>query len=532
MKEITCVYLDDKKDDLERYGNWIREAWTRLDNGIVMRLEPLSDPAKVASAIARPDTCLFVADLLFGSKKEPLGYHAIGDARRQKPNLGILALSVGNGGTEQKARQSGADDYLSKYYVLEEDVELKVLGAKLAGILQVRNIDVFGHDDVRTTRDGGWSMAALVEHVTEKNLVSLVRQIEPRTACKRLDLKFIRSGLSGAYVIGVVGNDCASEARPRLLLKVSRDAGAMHDELARRKGARWWPAGLLVPFAQDVVVTSGGWSAIAAHLIEGAETLSELVRVANGSIAVSALEMLFGEDGLLRVYRDTTEVRTDRADHALLGLLTVSRRARVERALHEIASLASAHDPFALAGDKVVRTMLDDSKLSDRVKPGLTTWSSHGDLHARNIIYSRAQQRPWLIDAGSITTLPWPCDMARLACDLIIEALDAGDPSYEWDNLHSWMVLTEAFLIDKLPPPTHDESAVLSSLRWLRGRGVALSALAAQEAEWQFRLAVGIEFLRSTYRFDVGMPKRILAYHGATLAIKSALGALAADDDS
>jgi hypothetical protein len=135
--------------------------------------------------------------------------------------------------------------------------------------------------------------------------------------------------------------------------------------------------------------------------------------------------------------------------------------------------------------------------------------------------------RPRLIDPASIDLLHWALDIARLSVDLLMSAWDAGDESQEWNSFATWQAVSRQFLegTAHLVGGTPN-SNVAVALNWLRNNLYKICSVDATDCEWEFRLAIAIEFLRASYRYqDLPSPKRVLGLVAACDAIRLARNA-------
>lgn len=152
--------------------------------------------------------------------------------------------------------------------------------------------------------------------------------------------------------------------------------------------------------------------------------------------------------------------------------------------------------------------------------------AAHGDLHSRNILVDRNGFFN-LVDSGSICELPWPGDIARLSVDLISSCLDAGADSHEWGRLYDWLGFLRLFIEGSEYKGGEGQVnlGVHSCLEWIRRNLPRMHPeVFSTQSEYEFRLAVAVELLRSSYRSrDLPSPKRVWGVLGFCVALQSAI---------
>src|SRR4051812_20018613 len=120
MEQLRCLYLEDDPLQSKRYASWIDRAWQQMGTYVPISVHPVQSPDEVVPKLkSTPRYHLLIADLLFDKERQPLGLQVIKHAHEEYPDLAIIALSIGNGGLEQKSRDVGADEYISKPYLIE-----------------------------------------------------------------------------------------------------------------------------------------------------------------------------------------------------------------------------------------------------------------------------------------------------------------------------------------------------------------------------------------------------------------------------
>jgi hypothetical protein len=107
-----------------------------------------------------------------------------------------------------------------------------------------------------------------------------------------------------------------------------------------------------------------------------------------------------------------------------------------------------------------------------------------------------------------------------LAVDLIVSALDATE-DFDWNRISQWLNVVRTFVGLK-PLPSKGIPRALSRVRDV---AFQIAPIPESDARREFYLALAVEFLRSTYRIDISLPKRVLAYEAGELCFRLARGA-------
>lgn len=535
MSTIRCLYVEDKPAHQARYSRSIEIAWKGRGMRVPLEVIPVSSPEEALVRLNESEFQLMVVDILYRERKEelPLGLQLIAKVRQEekwKHSLAILAISWENQWYTD-AIKSGADEFLQKQ-ILDRDAPGETLGKTLVEILRSKGHDPVASEAAEVTLDNSdLRLVLLVEWVGRRTLLGLATKIVNKDI-KSMEAGFVRSGLSGAAVLRL---DCDLEvevgAAPdgrRMLLKLARDQHLLADELTKLgKAKARFPSSLFVPAISSQPVESNGWYGIGLEFVDRAHTFHSWVTnfpADEGGKIESALGGLFLEDGLLDVYQKFS--RRESPSIAFRHILTPLRATAVLLSLEELLPLMGTHDKDGIFDEEMLREYLRNGGVASRRRHDahLSCLFSlaHGDLHSRNILVDRNGVLR-LVDGGSICELPWPADIARFVVDLIVYSLDAGADSHNWERLSFWISVIEN-LVEGRSLGVSASSGVISSLEWIRGN---ISRLHPEvfnlQSEYEFRLAVAIELLRSSYRSrDLSGPKRFLGLLGFCLALRSA----------
>jgi len=544
MQELNLVYcllLEDEPGDRDMFKNWLEDAWNTLNTGVAFNVVTVADPDDAYSKLSTGQFHILIADIMLG--KHPLGLRAIERARTYSSKLAIIALSITEPPVLEKAKKSGADQAISKRTLYEKVMSLTELGGELLKVLRQHGFEptpaykhILGYDE------GDYLLVSLLDEVGRGNVCNFCRSFA-KAEVEKIRLTYVRSGLSGASVLKVIINVAVPKGSPpqtlNLLLKISKDQESLHREL--EKDITNFPPRLFIdPWTKEGPVISDGFSCIAYGFENDAKTLLDwLVDTGDNkpqdAEIESVMEELFLGEGLSKTYSSLGTDENERPNVLLWETLIPSRRARMRVSIHQLDSLAQRYDSLNklhIYSKPLLDKFTGDSKLINNFVPldfpqgSLRCWN-HGDLHGRNILVKKLPQRyePHLIDRADISLMHWSSDVARLSVDLLVSGLDFGDESHEWVNIAKWFNVVKCFVanVDTPTPLYSDQNhGVLGALSWIRRNFHLIynSKIDTVVREWEFRLALAIEFLRATYRIqELPSPKRVLGIYGACLSL-------------
>lgn len=539
---IHCLYLEDDPESRETYKDLIELAWESQKTTIHLNVHVVPSPDKAVQELRlNPQKYgLFIADLLFGPKgQDDRGLVAIEAAKQVNPEIAVLAFSV----TDKfplvnKAKAKGADEFFSKLELAEESEAIISLGATMVRILSKSQPELIPFTPIKEeSYKNDLQLAAVMEGIGPDIVSRLAAKILGKE-CEEVIPFFVRSGLSGAYVIRLDCRLAVDEQCPylveSLLLKLSRDEKLISSELSKIEDIRAFPTGTFIPFAEEKVVSSGEWFAIAVDYKNAQTFLDWLInKDVSFDIIEGSLRALFLGDGLRSVYtRFRRRNDVNPASFIWETMLNASRRARIGLAWEEFAGLARTHGGLDDGPRQMVESFIRSKRVDDideeMVYLGTSVCTSHGDLHGRNILIDE-NNRANLIDPANIGSLHWAADLARLMVDLMVSGWDHGDKSHEWNNMNAWLHLSRSLLIGEIAKPSSDDHSsnarVNAALKWLRDNLFEIHKVENQtdKPEWEFRLALAVEFMRASYRQqDLPSPKRVFGLISACEALRAA----------
>lgn len=536
MTVVKCLFLEHDPIDLADFSYSIKSAWDTIGTGLVLEIEHVSDWTEVEPRVASGDIHLLVADLMFPRGDYGLG--AIQIARRRQAGLAIIALSGADRDLERKALDYGADKFVPKQW-LQDSSDMQGFGVIIRDVMETKgHLTIGASEDIVHFEQRNYAVRSVVESIGRSNIARLAQGLLPGYALTKIDASYVTAGFSGAQVVRLTCYGEQPEKFSRqLLLKCARDQELILREYRKREEAELFPEGLFVTFLKSVPASSGGWFAIGSFFAEEAITFNTALASNNRGAkwVIASMQSLFaGTHGLCSTYRRTSKFN-DQADivSGMTEMLTVARRARALRYLHEFESLVVAHDASKVCQPETLKLFLEEGRLDglrvSKVPLGLEYSLCHGDLHTGNVLVSD-ESRMRLIDPANIERLPWCADIARFFVDLIVAVLDSGSRSYEWESLSDWLDVIDALL--KLPfsaaiPPTIQRNDSISAAAWIRSNLRVLAPNPSHNCEAEFLLAVLVEFLRASWRLDITAPKRVLSLLGASIAlnrVKDAIG--------
>jgi CheY-like chemotaxis protein len=541
MNTLKCLYLEDDKDDLREWKGWIKDSWDEMETHVPIVIDTIDSPEDVAPKLtdAKEAYHLLIADVFIAKKNQkttnPLGLRATKQAREKHPNIAIIALTVGAVGMEETAILEGkADKYITKTYLRTHPTS-KRLGEAILEALRMH-----GHEptplkpDTLAVVEPSLPLETLLNTIGRDNILNFCHRIIKRPL-KEVKVWYMRAGLSGASVLRA---DCeilvevghAPEYR-KLLLKISRDQTGLVNEL--EKDINMFPDSLFVPFVKDIIVFSGGWYCIAAIFKHGSKTLIDWLckNDVDKATIEKTMALLFSSHKLQHVYKNVA-YRGNERPVTILWNIAASRAARIDQSLNDLEALARKHDPSNLFEGLVITRFIGSAKrvcdLDENQFPlGTAVCWSHGDLHGRNILIDELGE-PLLIDRANVEEMHWAADLARLVVDIIISGWDGGNDSHEWDKMLDWCELI-TFFVEGTPlrsqPTSGVNYRVYCALYWLKESlsQIHPSTSALPKRDWEFKLALGVEFMRASYRvLELPSPKRVLGLYGACVALRAA----------
>ena len=557
MENVNCLYYEDNEQEGSTYQRWIENAWKKLEFACPLTIEPVRTYDKAIEMLdANPlKYHLLIADILEegtsaenGKKSLKLGLHLIEHARDLNPTIAILALTIGSEGGKdfrKEAIDSGADDYIRK----DELHERKITPIELSEIIK-RALLKHGHEPISVK-------TIVIEHDSDDISLSVVLETIGIDILKMLALKILKvpinqiyfhhvsPGFSGAHVLRL---DCIIDATPgavpkqrSVLLKVSNDKYILEAEINNKEQLEYLPSQLYLPFLANELVDAnyGGehptrkkkWYAIGYEFQKKTKTLIDWLiedDLTSSKITKTFSDLFLSGNGLKDVYRNTGEDKEKRPNLALNDLITPWRKVSILKAIKDFSPLADNFDPSFGYNEKKVTTFLMHNRIFECDKNsfpiGTTICRAHGDFHGRNILVNDTGI-PHIIDPANICEAHWAIDIARLVVDLVVSGVDAGHVSHLWtpDKCQEWLSNSAAIIqlnLDYKNTKTSNDR-ILYAISFLLKIIPDIYQDYWDDHEWEFQLALAIEFLRSSYRDDISVPKRVLGLVAGCYALKN-----------
>jgi hypothetical protein len=557
---IKCLFWDDEENNIGLYKRFIEQSWSTTNSNIKIQIDSFFAREKVEEILdsQAKQYHLFVSDLIIETETGPsnLGEHLIAQARKNNPDMGIVALTQGDHEDREGALTAGADEVFFKSTIRKAGgtENLKKLGKTLKGAVEKRQKGLFTRQINFHYDRSNIKLNAVIQTIGPDNIKTLVADMRPTTQAglhnrlREVEAFFLRSGLSGATVLMLqcdheVPVDSSPDKRG-ILLKVSRDYDSLLEERAKRHDAAVHFGELFPNFSEyENITSSNGWHGLGAKFLDSAITFLDWICLpaTTPEKINQTMKLLFKTGGLQDVYRKTS-LRDTPPHLAIRDIMSHSHRARIVMAIDELAPVIAD-----LLSKKKISDGLYDKKLIDGfLYEDPRVWEignehissmpkyhnntlycrNHGDLHNGNILVNQNDQ-PRLIDPANIKEQPWMADLARFCVDLISSGLDRKAPSYGWDRLENWLDACSSFIIGSPIVATvfggKDNEGVITALNWIREMLPEIQPLYKSEnLEWQFRLGLAVEFLRAGYRRESQTgPKRTLGLLAACIALRS-----------
>lgn len=272
MRKVSCLYVEDDPAHQARFALAIETAWTRLKPRIPIDISLADSPEEALLKLRSGTFNLLVVDVLFKAdkgKQIPRGIHLITRVRQEfGQGIAIIALSA-DGSYSEEARIAKADGFLPKQFIDSRDTNYERLSAVLSEVLQKGEEPLPLEEIELALLESDVRLRWLVEHVGRATIAGLASKIIGQPL-KRIDVGFVRSGLSGAAVLRL---NCEAEVgersvphRESILLKMSRDKSLLANEAANAGKIGGLLFQRFVPLAGGSGLhESGGWYGIGLH---------------------------------------------------------------------------------------------------------------------------------------------------------------------------------------------------------------------------------------------------------------------------
>lgn len=549
MESVKCLYYEDNPDEQKRYKRWIEMAWRKLEFACPLEIETVETYDKAREEIEKnPDKYqLLIADILEGSDDSPLGLHLIAEARERNPTIAIVALTIGAAKPGKDLRTKtidrGADDYIRK----DDLDETSLTGKGLSEILRTA-LTKHGHEpiSVESIEDkynpDDYSLETIIETIGINTLKRLALKLLD-SKITQIVLHHVSPGYSGAHVLRLdckIEGDPGAVPKPRsILLKVSHDKYILQAEVGNKEQLDYFPSQLCAKLIKDELVAAiyegdhptrkKKWYAIGYDFLKGAKTLIDWIiedDLESEQIHATLSALFLSRNGLKEVYDEAVQDDNKRPNISLNSLITPWRKVSILKAIEDFSPLAQNVDVANEYDPAKVITFLKHKRIfecdENSFSIGTKLCRVHGDLHGRNILVNDTGI-PYIIDPANICEAHWATDIARLVVDLIVSGLDSGPKSHLWDTCQEWFTSSADIIQLKLE---HEETRtandrILSTVSFLLNDLPNIYETFWNEHEWEFQLALAIEFLRSSYRDDISVPKRVLGLVAGCYALKT-----------
>ncbi len=554
MESIQALLIDDEEQNRASIESRFRHHFQALGWQVIWSYSPSVVDARHVFAQPGIRFDLIVVDLLHARDDalagyEPYGVELIAEARERYPQAFILALSNGEDSSWpdifRDAEHNGAHLVLRRVefstgsrYHHPAAVTKQIYDHLLAvGSL---------HPMTLTYDDFDPDILALVHEVGDATLLGLQSRVleASRQSARTVNVSFLVPGASGAAVCAVESVIERTDSKIHHVLKMSRDRATLALEADRAaQAATMMRASLLVKTeTSEPVGPVNGWWAIASQLQPRAVTLRTWLGQASPADVKDVFAALFTY-GLSDLHSET---RRDVGSPIGLLRLPPFRQCRIKRVIEEFEPILT--HPSGCGMDvaeveqliKVLRLFVLDETLVDTERRQISqpTYESyvHGDLHADNIlIYQSRRPSPILIDPSGFEPAHWAADPARLAVDLLLRSVDARVDSLLFEGFQTWRLLAAQLgLLESMGAAVNRDTgtiAALTALTWLTDNLRSCCEVIAtddgyRKHGWEWRAALAMYFLRSTYNAAIPAPKRALALVAAYDQLRGAAAAV------
>jgi hypothetical protein len=535
---LNCLFVENNEDMYRTIKDGIEAYWADFCE------RPLRFKyfVKVDDAIKELNTSaknyqIAITDILFPPIDDPTappslhrarGLEVIHAAAKSAATTVIIGLSQGERTKpklDEEARLSGADLFWFHDQVDTEFV-FQNLCRDITGVLYEKGQL---HDPLLVESDeGNPSLQYLLSLIGKDTIRNLVRRLV-KSRIDQLQVEYLSPGMSGAFPIKIRIFEANSPTRG-YLLKISKDRERLLKELTRAPAGEYGNRLIVkyMPPPDGLPVAAKDWYAIASVFEEDAVTLHAWLRGNPSSQRVESVFHALFIDGLVRGYAK------QRANSSALRVITgsLSRKARISEALNLLEPVISHRKLGDAQGwpsqEKQVRLFLE-GQLGSIPSAALPSQhykcQCHGDLHTKNILVAgKSSPGPLIIDTAEFDNYHWAADYTRLLADLLLTSYDAGVTSYLWERMPHWLEMAES-IIALSPISKTARDGTIGALNWLTKNSQLICLPLAEDLaanQWEFQVALAMEFLRGAYRADVSDPKKVMGILAAYKAIEAA----------
>ena len=540
-KQLTYLFAENDQQDRERLPTYLNRALLR----VYPDRKPKKDAAEsLIKAEAKLNSTqeypLIVLDIAMVSddpkEAETSGLLLVEQARESRPRSVILVLTWHSEEYGQSALDRDADILFSKTDLQFDANAVDTLADELRRAFQKRKpTSLFAIDCELVSSPQDLPLQADIEAIGEENIRNCISgMLKPQPT--RITLEYVSTGYSGARVMKAscsTSNESGTDT-DSYLLKFSRESELISRERDRIDEFAKFPDHIHVGYLPAPVQDSGGWWAIGSYYQRvGGSLFGFVTDPSETRNADDVLKTLFLGAGLASTYMDHRRSVPERPNTHIWKWFSLKRKSRVMLAAEQLEPLirekctevAEAFDARLISGFMSEAKRIGDlDEESVNISESLDCLS-HGDLHTGNVLLigdNGGLAIPRLIDPADVAYLPWGADVARLCVDLIVTGVDHGAESYDWQHLDYWMAIVKGLAENTEPNDiSRIDQRICDALRFLRSNACKIYGQAAP-CDWEFRLMLAVEFLRSAYLLHLPMPKRALAMIAACTCLRSA----------
>jgi CheY-like chemotaxis protein len=546
---IKCLYIEDNKKHAKNLKAFLESAWAAaskrerdIEIDVVGEYAPAHERLQSGSALD-----LLIVDLEL-DKSFTLAINLIKEAARGTHRPGIIVLSSYVNDPNHKkeikdAKEAGADELIDKVEIFNGTESDESVGEKMMRSFQNRR-GPSQNTPLRPRREIDRNAFQVGLGETDE-LSTLILKVDLHSigidtvlipicaeicgeGYDRFLFRYLKPGISGAYVFQLTASSQRGNPDLSLLLKVSRNREALEREVTRFPKQGEPAHKIYVSYlTQQSVLGTDGWFAIAADFQSGAKTLLDWVIYHQGVPDLSnRLRGLFS--GPLREdVRQSTKIGITTGFDALFpNPMRVSRILLALKRFSPIAEQQSKLLKIPYRAD-LLQSFLIKRRIGELYGSNLTskatTCLSHGDFHSRNILISESDETIRIIDPAERDEWHWAGDVARLLVDLLVSAYHSGLEAYDTNLIPEWYNLALATVVGRdwpLPSTNLRNEAVRLAVKWCRENLGNIYSVPSHQLDWEFQLAFAIELLRSTYRSDETPAKRAFAFIAAAAALE------------
>jgi len=358
-----------------------------------------------------------------------------------------------------------------------------------------------------------------------QSIISIYLSFNPILNNDEVTIKAIAPGYSGAFVIeinfGLVSK----------LLKISHNKSTILKEYENLKlYSIFLSSSIKIDYEkiEPIQLSNEGWYSIIYEFVSYSSTLFDFISENQDKQPEieGIFNNLFSSERLLKLYSNIKKYEMSINENILEDIdpIRASYIMNSIKYLYPILELHLENYNQDLI-DRITETHSFISISTNKLKiPNSMRQLSHADLHSDNILVDSLGS-PIVIDPGSIEYKHWSFDLCRLLVDLFLRGYGYKTILYfDINSINDDFKIAEKIICRNIIQPDKinlSNNGFIIAINWITQNIDKIYK--AQFIEWEFRLGLGVEFLKASYKTMALPPnKRVLSLLAGCNAIKQA----------